>query len=116
MGKTTCLLNLCNQMMAADIRPIVFSYHQDIDQRLGPSVRFIDFDGLDFNPLEVVDRESWMAHLDVAGAMRDIFAAIYPELGDIQAERIRGAIKESFVELGVGKRQCGCRGFAGTDV
>ena len=105
MGKTTCLLNLCNQMMAAGIRPIVFSYHQDIDERLGQSadsVRFIDFDGLGFNPLEVVNRESRMAHLDVAGAMRDIFAAIYPELGDIQAERIRGAIKESFVEVGWG--------------
>ncbi len=103
MGKTTCLLNLCNQMMAAGIRPIVFSYHQDIDERLGQSaVRFIDFDGLGFNPLEVVDRGSRMAHLDVAGAMRDIFAAIYPELGDIQAERIRGAIKDSFVELGWG--------------
>ena len=105
MGKTTCLLNLCNQMMAVGIRPIVFSYHQDIDERLGQSadsVRFIDFDGLGFNPLEVVDRGSWMAHLDVAGAMRDIFAAIYPELGDIQAERIRVAIKESFVEQGWG--------------
>ena len=105
MGKTTCLLNLCNQMMAAGIRPIIFSYHQDIDEGLGQSadsVRFIDFDGLGFNPLEVVNRESWMAHLDVAGAMRDIFAAIYPELGDIQAERIRGAIKESFVEVGWG--------------
>jgi DNA polymerase III delta prime subunit len=105
MGKTTCLLNLCNQMMAAGIRPVVFSYHQDIDERLGQStdsVRFIDFDGLGFNPLEVVDRGSWMAHLDVAGAMRDIFAAIYPELGDIQAERIRWAIKESFVEAGWG--------------
>ena len=105
MGKTTCLLKLCNQMMAAGIRPIVFSYHQDIDERLGQSadlVRFIDFDGLGFNPLEVVNRESRMAYLDVAGAMRDIFAAIYPELGDIQAERIRGAIKESFVEAGWG--------------
>ena len=105
MGKTTCLLNLCNQMIAASIRPIVFSYHQDIDERLGQSadsVRFIDFDGLGFNPLEVVNRESRMAHLDVAGAMRDVFAAIYPELGDIQAERIRGAIKGSFVEMGWG--------------
>ena len=105
MGKTTCLLNLCKQMVAADIHPIIFSYHQDIDERLGPavdSVRFIDFDGLGFNPLEVVDRESRTAHLDVAGAMRDIFAAIYPELGDIQAERIRRAIKDSFVEVGWG--------------
>ena len=105
MGKTTCLLNLCDQMMAAGVRPLVFSYHQDIDERLresANSLRFIDFDGLGFNPLEVIQRESRMAYLDVAGALRDIFAAIYPELGDIQAERIRGAIKESFVEMGWG--------------
>ena len=103
MGKTTCLLNLCKQMAAANIRPVVFSYHQDIDERLEQSVnpvRFIDFDGLGFNPLQVVDRESRRAYLDVAGAMRDIFTAIYPELGDIQADRIRTAIKDSFIEAG----------------
>ena len=43
-----------------------------------------------------------MAYLDVAGALRDIFVAIYPELGDIQGERIRKAIKESFIENGWG--------------
>ena len=110
MGKTTCLLNLCQQMVAADIRPIIFSYHQDIDEKLEQSVdsvRFIDFDGLGFNPLEVVNRESRMAHLDVAGAMRDIFAAIYPELGDIQTERIRRAIKDSFTEAGWGNTNAG---------
>jgi DNA phosphorothioation-dependent restriction protein DptH len=103
MGKTTCLLNLCTQMLAGGIRPIVFSYHQDIDerlQRLVDSVRFIDFRGLAFNPLQVMDRESRMAYLDVAGALRDIFVAIFPELGDIQAERIRRAIKDSFIEAG----------------
>ncbi len=41
-----------------------------------------------------------MAYLDVAGALRDIFVAIFPELGDIQGERIRGAIKDSFIEAG----------------
>ncbi len=103
MGKTTCLLSLCKQMLDADIRPIVFSYHQDIDEkleRLVPSLRFIDFNGLGFNPLQVLNRESRMAYLDVAGALRDIFVAIFPELGDIQGERIRKAIKESFVEIG----------------
>jgi DNA phosphorothioation-dependent restriction protein DptH len=103
MGKTTCLLNLCRQMLTRSIRPIVFSYHQDIDeklQRLVGAVRFVDFDGLGFNPLQVIDRTSKMAYLDVAGAMRDIFVAIFPELGDIQGERIRKAIKDSFVELG----------------
>jgi hypothetical protein len=41
-----------------------------------------------------------MAYLDVAGALRDIFTAIFPELGDIQGERIRRALKESFIENG----------------
>jgi DNA polymerase III delta prime subunit len=103
MGKTTCLLNLCTQMLAGGIRPIVFSYHQDIDERLErlvDAVRFVDFHGLGFNPLQIIDRESRMAYLDVAGALRDIFVAIYPELGDIQGERIRRAIKDSFIEAG----------------
>ena len=103
MGKTTCLLNLCKQMLDGGVRPIVFSYHQDIDERLEQlvgSVRFIDFHGLGFNPLQVIDRQSRMAYLDVAGALRDIFVAIFPELGDIQGERIRKAIKESFIENG----------------
>lgn len=103
MGKTTCLLNLCKQMLGFEIRPIVFSYHQDFDERIAhlvDSVRFVDFHGLGFNPLQVMDRESRMAYLDVAGALRDIFVAIFPELGDIQGERIRKAIKDSFIEAG----------------
>jgi DNA polymerase III delta prime subunit len=103
MGKTTCLLNLSKQMLMAGIRPIIFSYHQDIDeklQRLVDSVRFIDYHGLGFNPLRVMNRETRMSYLDVAGALRDIFTAIFPELGDIQGERIRRAIKDSFIEGG----------------
>ena len=103
MGKTTCLLNLCRQMSTAKIQPIVFSYHQDIDEKLTQavdSVRFVDFDGLGFNPLQVIDRESPKAYLDVAGAIRDIFIAVYPELGDLQAGHVRKAIRQSFVEAG----------------
>ena len=103
MGKTTCLLNLCKQMLDVGIRPIVFSYHQDIDQRLQRmvnSIRFIDFHGLGFNPMQVMKRDSRLAYLDVAGSLRDIFVAIFPELGDMQGEYIRRAIKDSFVELG----------------
>jgi DNA phosphorothioation-dependent restriction protein DptH len=103
MGKTTCLVNLCIQMLRAGIRPLVFSYHQDIDERLAqivPDVRFLDFHGLGFNPLQVIDRHSRMAYLDVAGAVRDIFVAIFPELGDIQGESVRQAIKDSFLEKG----------------
>ena len=103
MGKTTCLVNLCEQMVAANILPLVFSFHQDIDESLEEAVgavRFVDFNGLGFNPLRVVERNARMAHLDVAGAMRDIFTAIYPELGDIQADSVRKAIKKSFEETG----------------
>ena len=92
-------------MIGADVKPIIFSYHEDIEEKLAqivPSIRYVDFDGLGFNPLHVVDRENRMAHLDVAGAMRDIFSAIYPELGDIQADRIRKAIRDSFSEVGWG--------------
>jgi DNA phosphorothioation-dependent restriction protein DptH len=103
MGKTTCLLNLCRQMVNDKIRPIVFSYHEDIDeklQKLVNGVRFIDFDGLGFNPMKVMDRSARLAHLDIAGSLRDIFSAIFPELGDIQGEKLRRAIKESFAEKG----------------
>jgi len=103
MGKTTFLLNLCRQMLEVDVRPIIFSYHEDLEESLEkivPAVRYIDFSGLGFNPLQVIDRQSHLAYLDVAGALRDIFTAIYPELGDIQGEAIRKAIKESFVECG----------------
>ena len=118
MGKTTCLLNLCKQMMAAGVQPIVFSYHEDIDERLellkgwGPGspsagsamqgVRFVDFDGLGFNPLQVLDRSWKSAHIDIAGVIRDIFMAIYPDLGPLQGAKIRTAVKESFEELGWG--------------
>lgn len=105
MGKTTCLLNLCRQMLDGGVRPIVFSYHQDIDEKLlslGESVRFIDFDGLGFNPLQVFNRSSKFAHLDVAGVIRDIFMAIYPQLGPLQGGDIRRAVKESFEEVGWG--------------
>lgn len=103
MGKTTCLLNLCGQMIAGGVNPIVFSFHEDIDDRLverHDKVRFLDFDGLGFNPLEVINRGSRRGHLDVAGEIRDIFSAIYPDLGDIQLGSIRDAVRDSFIEQG----------------
>ena len=112
MGKTTCLLNLCRQMVTAGVHPIIFSYHQDIDERLVDlvaSVRFVDFDGLGFNPLTVTNAESPRAYLDVAGSLRDVFGAIFPELGDLQCESIRRAIKESFSEAGWTGSQAGAR-------
>lgn len=114
MGKTTCLLNLCAQMVLGGVRPIIFSFHEDIDEKLQgifDSMKFVDFDGLGFNPLRVIDREARLAHLDVAGAIRDIFTAIFPEIGDIQGERIRRAIKESFAEKGWEDGHLSCDGL-----
>ncbi len=103
MGKTTCLLNISKQMVETGIKPIIFSYHSDIDERISqlfPSVRFVDFNGLNFNPLQIFDRKKTFAHIDVAAALRDIFVAIFPEIGDVQGEMLRKAIKDSFQEIG----------------
>ena len=103
MGKTTCLLNICEQMYQSKIVPIVFSYHQDFDdeleKRIG-SVRFVRSHDLGFNPLRVSDRSSPTAYLDTVGALRDIFLAIYPDFGDIQLGKIRSALRDSFHEQG----------------
>jgi len=103
MGKTTCLINICRQLWEQEVVPIVFSYHQDIDKHLSslfPSIRFVDYDGLGYNPLAQPAQESKRTFLDVAGDLRDIFLAIFPELGDIQGEELRQAIKESYLEKG----------------
>ncbi|MCU0368817.1 MAG: hypothetical protein MUF39_08295, partial [Cyclobacteriaceae bacterium] len=103
MGKTTCLINLCQQLAAHDITPIVFSYHQDIDEKL--TARLVDppltvrYAGLGFNPLQV-DGDAPLAHLDNVGMLRDIFAAIFPELGDVQLGRLREALKQSYLDQG----------------
>lgn len=102
MGKTTSLINICKQLAESGVTPIVFSYHDDIDEKLaalvGP-VNFVDFDGLGFNPLRV-DSQQARAYVDVAGTLRDIFGSIFPELGDIQLEELRQAIKQSYDDLG----------------
>jgi len=89
MGKTTCLINICQQFQEQAVQPIIFSYHQDIDAQLGSlfgQVRFVDYDGLGYNPLSRPAHETRRTYLDIAGELRDIFLAIYPELGDIQGE------------------------------
>lgn len=106
MGKTTALINISKQLTAAGIAPIIFSYHDDIDEKLTDaigSMRTIDFDGLGFNPLRV-DALGSMAYIDVAGTLRDIFASIFPDLGEIQLEELRGAIKQSYDDLGWNER------------
>jgi hypothetical protein len=100
MGKTTALINICRQLAEAGVAPIVFSFHDDIDEKLtqvlGP-LHTTDFAGLGFNPLRV-DGAGPTAYVDVAGTLRDIFASIFPDLGDIQLEEMRQAIKQSYDE------------------
>lgn len=109
MGKTTSLINICRQLRRSGVAPIVFSYHQDIDDKLKDEfsdLHFVDYDGLGFNPLRV-EATNAMAHIDVAGELRDIFAAIFTDLGDLQTEDIRSAIKQSYTDAGWGAQIAG---------
>ncbi len=104
MGKTTCLVSLCEQLAAAEITPIVFSYHDDIDEqlaRLFPKLSMHDCTNLGFNPMRV-QVDGALGHLENAGQLRDIFAAIFPEIGDLQREAIRSALKEAYEAKGWG--------------
>ena len=103
MGKTTCLIQLCRQLMEAGIAPIVFSYHEDIDEKLGElwsdALRKVSYAGLGFNPLQVVG-DAPLAYMDNVTLLRDNFAAIFPDLGDVQLGRVREAIKQSYADRG----------------
>jgi hypothetical protein len=103
MGKTTCLIQLCRQLVDAGIAPIVFSYHEDIDEKLGAllprRLKAVNYAGLGFNPLQVVGL-SPLAYMDNVAMLRDIFATIFPDLGDVQLGRIREALKQSYTDLG----------------
>lgn len=101
-GKTTALVNLCRQLAAQGIAPIVFSYHDDIDEKLGsilPGVVFADARNLGFNPMEVPDGRN-ITHIDCAGQLRDIFHAIFPDLGDLQLGALYNAFKGAYEACG----------------
>ena len=103
MGKTTCLIQLCRQLVDAGIAPIVFSYHEDIDEKLDAllprRLKAVNYAGLGFNPLQVVG-SSPLAYMDNVAMLRDIFATIFPDLGDVQLGRIREALKQSYADRG----------------
>ena len=101
-GKTTSLVNICRQLGAQGIAPIVFSYHDDIDEKLAaalPDLVFSDASNLGFNPMEVLGTGN-LAYIDSAGQLRDIFAAIYPDLGELQLATLYDAFKRSYEENG----------------
>jgi hypothetical protein len=104
MGKTTCLVSLCEQLAASGITPVVFSYHDDIDEKLSslfPDISLLDCTNLGFNPMRA-GPDNDLGHLENSGQLRDIFAAIFPELGDLQREAIRTALKETYESKGWG--------------
>ena len=105
MGKTTCLINLCQQLAAQGITPIIFSYHEDIDEKLTIQLAnpplVVRYAGLGFNPMQVASN-SPTAYLDNAGQLRDIFAAIFPDLGELQLGSLREALKQSYLDQGWG--------------
>jgi DNA phosphorothioation-dependent restriction protein DptH len=106
MGKTTALLSICNQLIEQGVTSIVFSYHQDIDERMESTfekTQLFDPAELGFNPMQV-SGDSSLAYIDNAGQLRDIFVAMYPDLGDIQLDKIRKAIKDSYVAKGWGQK------------
>ena len=78
--------------------------HERLAAECGP-LNLVDYNGLGFNPLQV-ETQSPLAHIDVASELRDIFAAIFPDLGDIQTEEIRQTIKQSYVDLGWDSADC----------
>ena len=91
--------------MAQSITPIVFSYHPDIDERLVErlgDVQFLDHQQLGFNPMHV-EQQTPHAQIDNAGMLRDIFAAMFPDLGDVQLEKIRSAIRQTYTRFGWGE-------------
>ncbi len=101
-GKTTALVSLCNQLAAQGIAPIVFSYHDDIDEKLKgclPGVLFTDARNLGFNPMEVPEGDR-LGYIDCAGQLRDIFAAVFPDLGELQLGALYNAFKGAYEACG----------------
>jgi DNA helicase HerA-like ATPase len=104
MGKTTALVGAARQLHEQGVTPIVFSYHPDIDDHLRRELGDVDVrkvDNLGFDPMRVEGATAGRyGHIDNAGQLRDIFRAIYPDLGDLQLEAIRAAARDAYTELG----------------
>lgn len=102
MGKTTALINITAQLAQQGVIPIVFSYHDDMDEKLGQRLNplsLVTYQSLGFNPMIVPDTGS-QPFMDNVGMIRDIFGAIFPELGDVQLGQIREALRQSYQEQG----------------
>jgi hypothetical protein len=106
MGKTEALLNISTQLFAQGIVPIILSYHPDIDQRMNEAlgdVQLLTNADLGYNPM-YISSDKPNAHIDNAAMLRDIFSAVWPDLGDVQLSNLRNAIKWSYEQAGWGGR------------
>ena len=103
MGKTHCLIRVCQQLYEQEIVPIVFSFHQDIDEKLMATVPggvlTVSYEGLGFNPMEVIATHP-QAYVESVDMLRDVFAAIFPDLGEVQLGSLRKALKKSYEDQG----------------
>jgi DNA helicase HerA-like ATPase len=103
MGKTSALINLSEQLINNDINPIIFSYHEDIDEKLlkisSVTPSLLNYEGLGFNPMRVESSDKY-AHIENVGTLRDIFGAIFPDLGDVQLGKLRESILKSYTDRG----------------
>lgn len=92
------------------MKPIIFSYYEDIDEKPGTALAepplVVRYAGLGFNPMEVVG-DNPLGYLDNVGMLRDIFSAVFPDLGDIQLGRLREALKQSYLDKGWSPGQTG---------
>ena len=99
MGKTTLLLNTITQLTKMNIQPILFSFHEDIDQeliKLYSNPHILNQQNLTYDPMKLPTYCAPTDYLDVAANMRDIFKALWPSLGDIQAQAIYHAFKVEY--------------------
>lgn len=110
MGKTTALANVAQQLVYSSILPVMFSYHGDIDQAArelwGDAVAMVDFHAIGFNPMAMVEPTAF-GPAEAAGTLRDIFAAIFPDLGEIQLASIRDTIVDVYRDFGWSEQRSG---------
>lgn len=107
MGKTTVLLNAAIGLWESGVVPVVVSFHADIDEAVekewGETLQVSSLRDAKFNPLRLTQQEmdeNPDAYVDSSFAVRDLFSAIFPTLGDIQLAQIREAVVKTYVSFG----------------
>ncbi|MBK1646380.1 hypothetical protein CKO25_17360 [Thiocapsa imhoffii] len=85
MGKTTCLINICVQLARQGITPIVFSYHQDIDEKLSHQ--------LESPPLAVKKecRKDGLAFVVASQEAKDFDSSLFTAIANYLALRLSEA-------------------------